>query len=263
MAEGEFSHRLISSVYSTLQANRSELGYAVSKIVEDETAGCFILAQRPLDHTSQYAFFKALGHSDVENFSSFLDTFMSVPLSFEPDQVEKIAVIDDKDSETVLSSSISSTSYNLVIWSVSQVEGRIRKIYGNHLNSSTDRIMTSGLYFPEIYPFPYYEFMHPLLKFEVFNMGFSIKGKQSLRQVLDAATEMAYYYSVGYERQRIRGDLSDLVRSMIRMGIVSGKAETVNLPSSLSSFTENFIRKYASYIERASKKTIFDFESLI
>ncbi len=257
------SHRLISSIYSALQANYADLGYGVRRVMDESEAGYSLLAEMHMDHASQYACFKVVGDNDIADFPSAMDSFMSVPLNFEPDQVEKIAVIEEKDRQQALSRSISSTSYNFVIWSVSFVDGIIRKAYGNHLNSRTDRIMASGLYFPEMFPFPYYGFMHPLHKFEIVSLGFSISGKQELKHVLEAASEMAYYNSVGYERQEIRSDLLNLVRSMIRMGVISGKGDLINLPSSVSSFTDNFIRKYTSYMERAAKKTIFDFESLI
>ncbi|MFG1519968.1 MAG: hypothetical protein AAE977_05785 [Thermoplasmataceae archaeon] len=251
---------LISAVFSALQSNYDEIHYIIERIDNDPSHN-FTMTASMIGNSGKYVlrFYFAVaieGKIPENDIRSFLDERIDPGLS----SMDKIIVIPNETD--MRSIDISDSIYNTVVWRVNRITWKIIKLAGTHFDSSLNMAMKNGLEFLDIFPLPYTEYMHPLLKYRIISLNYFYTGKHRIQDIISMATEYAYMNSVGIEKQRIRLDMTSLIRTMIRSGIVTSSGEFVHLSASPGLETK-FLRRYYDFLEKSSKRTLFDYESLV
>ncbi len=253
-------HELLSAVFSSLQSNYDEINYTVERIDDAPTHTFTMNASRLGPEGKFVLLFYFVQNKDEKYLRSEIQSFLEEKIDPGLNSLDKVVVVpNETDMRNV---DISASIYNTVVWRVNRITWKITKPAGTHFDTKLNSAIKNGLGFLDIFPLPYTEFMHPLLKYKIMNLNYFYTGKHRIQDVISKATDYAYLNSVGIERQKIKLDFTSLVRVMIRSGIISSSGDYLTL-SSAPGFEIKFLGKYYDFIEKSSKRTLFDYESLV
>lgn len=113
-----------------------------------------------------------------------------------------------------------------------------------------------------IFPYPYFREANPMIKFLMFNDNFFLSGKWKIEAILQRAVSLCSLFSADNTWDQVRLDMSSVLTTAIRSGVLASHGGFVTMPKSEKVFTRTFLSRYMDYEERLGKTTLFDFESL-
>lgn len=253
-------HELLSAVFSALQANLDDIHYNVERI-DDIPSHMLTMDASALGSSGKYVLrFYFSGNTDPKTLRDEIQLFKEEKVEPGLSSMDKVIVVPNEVD--IRNIDICDSIYNTVVWRVNRITWKILKLAGTHFDSSLNAALKNGLEFLDIFPLPYTEYMHPLLKYRILNLNSFYTGRHRLTYIISMAADYAYLNSVGIEKQRIKADFTSLIRTMIRSGILASNGDFVSFPVS-PGFDMKFLRRYYDFMEKSSKKTLFDYESLV
>jgi hypothetical protein len=113
-----------------------------------------------------------------------------------------------------------------------------------------------------IFPYPYFADVNPMIKLLMLNDNFFLNGKWKIENILQRAVSLCTMFSADTTRDQVRLDLSSVLTTAIKSGVLVSRGGYITMPKSEAAFTRTFLSKYIDYEERLGKTTLFDFESL-
>lgn len=247
------THRLVSSVFSSAQSSGGKNLHPIS--VGHISGMWYVLTGRKTSSASIADFmFYTYGHdrsaSERSNVLSLVDELnRELESSIKPVKlisVEESGNIPDMGFPTLM---------------VETQSGEIMKGAGFNLGSVLDPLFKSSTKLSSNFPYPYHPDLDKFIKSLFLTRGLRLKPPVSRKFILENLVEDAYQHSIGIKREAIRREFQDIMREMVGSKVFYIKGAYVTFLSDLTEYRRRYQREYLPYLERISRKTIFDFEN--
>lgn len=246
------THRLISSVFSSAQYSGNRNLTTLS--VGHEPGIWYVLTGRksPTNRIADYMFYTYDQERSASERSLVLSIVENLNRKMES-SIKPIKLISVRDSGKPLDMGFPSLM-------VETSSGEIMKGAGYNLGDSLDSMFEASTSLSSNFPYPYHPDLDNFIKSLFLTRGLRLKPPLSRKFILENLVEDAYEYSIGIKKESIRRDFQDILKEMVGSKVFRIKGAYVTYLSDLTEFRRRYQREYITYIDRMSRKTIFDYE---
>lgn len=247
------TQRLISSIFS---ASRSSGGKNLSPISVGYRSGIwYILTGRKTSSASVadfmfYTFNQERSASERPMVLSLADE-LNRQLESNIRPVKLISVEDSGNTQDLGFPSLM----------IETKSGEIMKGAGYNLGSALDPMFKTSTVLSSNFPYPYHPDLDKFVKSLFLTRGLRLKPPLSRKFILENLVDDAYQYSLGVKRELIKRDFQDIMKEMVGSKVFYIKGAYVTYLSDLTEYRRRYQREYIPYLDRISRKTIFDYES--
>lgn len=158
-----------------------------------------------------------------------------------------------------LENSGDSTDIGFPVLMVDTDRGEIMKGAGYNLGNSLDDLIGAGSLMPSNFPHPYHLELDGFLKSLFLTRGLSLKPPLSRKFIMENLVEDTYQHSIGIKRETIKREFQEILREMVSSRVFRVKGAYVTYLTDMTEYRRRYQREYLSYIDKISKKTIFDY----
>lgn len=137
--------------------------------------------------------------------------------------------------------------------------GEILKGPGYNLGDSLDIYLEASVNAPSNFPYPYHTDLDVFIKALFLTRGLKLKPPLSRKFIMENLVEDTYQHSIGVKKETIKREFQETLRDMVGSKVFRVKGSYVTYLTDLTEFRRRFQREYLPYIDRISKKTIFDY----
>lgn len=246
-------HRLISSVFSSTQLSGKKNLTPLS--VGHKSGFWYILIGRKTLSASiaDYMLYACGDEKSAYERSTILSLIDDFNRTLES-TIKPIKLIDVNESG-------SSTDIGFPSLMVEKESGEIMKGTGYNLGEILDPLFQISSTLSPNFPYPYHPELDMFLKTLFLTRGLRLKPPLSRKFILENLVEDAYQHSIGVKKETIRRDFQEMLKEMIGSKVFRIKGTYVTYLSDLTEFRRRYQREYIPYLNRISRKTIFDYES--
>lgn len=138
--------------------------------------------------------------------------------------------------------------------------GEIMKGADYNLGDSLDSLLETSSILSSNFPYPYHPDLDMFIKSLFLTRGLRLKPPLSRKFILENLVDDAYEHSIGVKRDHIRREFQEILREMVGSKVFRIKGAYVTYLSDLTEYRRRYQREYIAYLERISRKTIFDYE---
>lgn len=179
------------------------------------------------------------------------------------DLVNELNVIYESSIRPVkmitLENSGDSVEIGFPVLMVDTTSGEIMKGAGYNLGDSLDEFIETGATLPYNFPYPYHSDLDMFLKSLFLTRGLALKPPLSRKLIMENLVEDAYQHSIGIKRDTIKRELQEVLREMVSSKVFRVKGAYVTYLTDMTEYRRRYQREYISYIDKTSRKTIFDY----
>lgn len=252
LIDAHYSHRLIGTVFSAGQLSNNGIGVPLG--VGQKYGVWFVLIGRKTSSASiaDYMFYTS-GHGKLPSERSLVLTAAEeVDREYES-TTRPIKIISTEDS--VPSSDL---GFPIVMADIST--GELKKGANFNLGDAMDKFLLGSDGLSTSFPYPYHQDLDPFIRSLFLTRGLSIRPPLSRKFILEKLVEDAYQHSVGIRKDNVRRDFQDLLRDLVGSGVFRVRGKFITYLTDFTEYRRRFQRLYYSYVDRVSKRTIFDYE---
>ena len=256
--------RVLSVVVSMLQSLPSEQCYNITAIGHQGKSSFNLAAVRDLEGGSKqnHLLVDVLPPSSIIPVEQWMPEHLERSYA-EPERnstVDRVVVIRSSDRKAALKE-IGKSLHNSIIWEIDDQTGAIRIGSGNHFDRQLGNALKDGYNWAfDNFPNPYFPDMNPLLKLHFLTLNFNRRGQHNKSAILEDSVRIASSYSIFGDLNAINTDFSTLLNTLLKIGIATGTTR-ISFPWSRTRTERAFIHRYYKYIERASKTSLYDYDS--
>lgn len=139
--------------------------------------------------------------------------------------------------------------------------GEIMKGAGYNLGSVLDPMFRASTKLSSNFPYPYHPDLDKFIKSLFLTRGLRLKPPVSRKFILENLVEDAYQHSIGVKREAIHREFQEIMKEMVGSKVFYTKGAYVTFLSDLTEYRRRYQREYLPYLDRISRKTIFDYDS--
>ncbi len=143
---------------------------------------------------------------------------------------------------------------------VEPMSGEIMKGVDYNLGDILDTLFQASSTLSSNFPYPYHPDLDMFIRSLFLTRGLRLKPPLSRKFILENLVDDAYEHSIGVKRETIRRDFQEILREMVGSKVFRIKGAYVTYLSDLTEYRRRYQREYIPYLERISRKTIFDYE---
>lgn len=144
---------------------------------------------------------------------------------------------------------------------VETASGEIMKGSGYNIGDALDSIFQTSTTISSNFPYPYHPDLDTFIRTLFLTRGLRLKPPLSRKFILGDLVEDAYEHSIGIKRDTIRRDFQELVRELVGSKVFRIKGTYVTYLSDPTEFRRRYQRNYIPYLDKISRKTIFDYDN--
>ena len=256
--------RILTVVVSMLQSLPIDQSYNITNIGRQAKTTFNVTAIRDLDGGSKqnHLLIDVLPPTNILPIEQWIPEHLERSY-VEPERnstVDRVLVIRSSDRKAALKE-IGKSLHNSIIWEMDELNGVIRIASGNHFDRQLGNSLKDGYNLAfDNFPNPYFPEMNPLLKLHFLTLNFNRRGLHNKSAVLEDAVRIASSFSIFGDLNAINTDFSSLLNTLLKTGIATGSSR-VSFPWSRTRTERAFIRRYYRYVEKASKTSLYDYDS--
>lgn len=139
--------------------------------------------------------------------------------------------------------------------------GEVMKGTGYNLGDALDPLFNASTILSSNFPYPYHPDLDMFIKSLFLTRGLRLKPPLSRKFILENLVEDAYEHSIGVKKESIRREFQEIMREMVGSKVFRIKGAYVTYLSDLTEYRRRYQREYISYLDRISRKTIFDYDN--
>ncbi len=143
---------------------------------------------------------------------------------------------------------------------VDPASGEIMKGAGYNLGDALDAILESSTLLSSNFPYPYHPDLDMFIKSLFLTRGLRLKPPLSRKFIMENLVEDAYEHSIGIKKETIRREFQEILRELVGSKVFRIKGAYVTYLSDLTEYRRRYQREYITYLDRISRKTIFDYD---
>lgn len=256
--------RVLSVVVSMLQSLPNDQAYNITTIGRQGKTAFNATAVRDLEGGSKqnHLLIDVLPPSSILPIEQWIPEHLERSYA-EPERnstVDRVLVIRSSDRKAALKE-IGKSLHNSIVWEIDEQNGVIRIASGNHFDRQLGNALKDGYNQAfDNFPNPYFPDMNPLLKLHFLTLNFNRRGQHNKSAVLEDAVRIASSFSIFGDLNAINTDFTVLLNTLLKIGIATGSTR-ISFPWSRTRTERAFIRRYYRYIEKASKTSLYDYDS--
>ena len=256
--------RILTVVVSMLQSLSIDQSYNITNIGRQAKTTFNVTAIRDLDGGSKqnHLLIDVLPPTNILPIEQWIPEHLERSY-VEPERnstVDRVLVIRSSDRKAALKE-IGKSLHNSIIWEMDELNGVIRIASGNHFDRQLGNSLKDGYNLAfDNFPNPYFPEMNPLLKLHFLTLNFNRRGLHNKSAVLEDAVRIASSFSIFGDLNAINTDFSSLLNTLLKIGIATGSSR-ISFPWSRTRTERAFIRRYYRYVEKASKTSLYDYDS--
>ena len=256
--------RILTVVVSMLQSLPIDQSYNITNIGRQAKMTFNVTAIRDLDGGSKqnHLLIDVLPPTNILPIEQWIPEHLERSY-VEPERnstVDRVLVIRSSDRKAALKE-IGKSLHNSIIWEIDELNGVIRIASGNHFDRQLGNSLKDGYNLAfDNFPNPYFPEMNPLLKLHFLTLNFNRRGLHNKSAVLEDAVRIASSFSIFGDLNAINTDFSSLLNTLLKIGIATGSSR-ISFPWSRTRTERAFIRRYYRYVEKASKTSLYDYDS--
>ena len=256
--------RILTVVVSMLQSLPIDQSYNITNIGRQAKTTFNVTAIRDLDGGSKqnHLLIDVLPPTNILPIEQWIPEHLERSY-VEPERnstVDRVLVIRSSDRKAALKE-IGKSLHNSIIWEMDDLNGVIRIASGNHFDRQLGNSLKDGYNLAfDNFPNPYFPEMNPLLKLHFLTLNFNRRGLHNKSAVLEDAVRIASSFSIFGDLNAINTDFSSLLNTLLKIGIATGSSR-ISFPWSRTRTERAFIRRYYRYVEKASKTSLYDYDS--
>ena len=256
--------RILTVVVSMLQSLPIDQSYNITNIGRQAKTTFNVTAIRDLDGGSKqnHLLIDVLPPTNILPIEQWIPEHLERSYA-EPERnstVDRVLVIRSSDRKAALKE-IGKSLHNSIIWEMDELNGVIRIASGNHFDRQLGNSLKDGYNLAfDNFPNPYFPEMNPLLKLHFLTLNFNRRGLHNKSAVLEDAVRIASSFSIFGDLNAINTDFSSLLNTLLKIGIATGSSR-ISFPWSRTRTERAFIRRYYRYVEKASKTSLYDYDS--
>ena len=256
--------RILTVVVSMLQSLPIDQSYNITNIGRQAKMTFNVTAIRDLDGGSKqnHLLIDVLPPTNILPIEQWIPEHLERSYA-EPERnstVDRVLVIRSSDRKAALKE-IGKSLHNSIIWEMDELNGVIRIASGNHFDRQLGNSLKDGYNLAfDNFPNPYFPEMNPLLKLHFLTLNFNRRGLHNKSAVLEDAVRIASSFSIFGDLNAINTDFSSLLNTLLKIGIATGSSR-ISFPWSRTRTERAFIRRYYRYVEKASKTSLYDYDS--
>ncbi|MFG1459998.1 MAG: hypothetical protein AAE987_01290 [Thermoplasmataceae archaeon] len=256
--------RILTVVVSMLQSLPIDQSYNITNIGRQAKTKFNVTAIRDLDGGSKqnHLLIDVLPPTNILPIEQWIPEHLERSY-VEPERnstVDRVLVIRSSDRKAALKE-IGKSLHNSIIWEMDELNGVIRIASGNHFDRQLGNSLKDGYNLAfDNFPNPYFPEMNPLLKLHFLTLNFNRRGLHNKSAVLEDAVRIASSFSIFGDLNAINTDFSSLLNTLLKIGIATGSSR-ISFPWSRTRTERAFIRRYYRYVEKASKTSLYDYDS--
>ena len=256
--------RILTVVVSMLQSLPTDQSYNITNIGRQGKTTFNVTAIRDLDGGSKqnHLLIDVLPPTNILPIEQWIPEHLERSY-VEPERnstVDRVLVIRSSDRKAALKEIGKSLHYS-IIWEIDELNGVIRIASGNHFDRQLGNSLKDGYNLAfDNFPNPYFPEMNPLLKLHFLTLNFNRRGLHNKSAVLEDAVRIASSFSIFGDLNAINTDFSSLLNTLLKIGIATGSSR-ISFPWSRTRTERAFIRRYYRYVEKASKTSLYDYDS--
>lgn len=246
------SHKLISAVFSALQLSP---GKNTGTIAFGHSGSLwYILAGRKTASASiaDYMFYTNGQERSASERSSVLSMADEINRTHES-SVRPVKLISLENSGEVSDMGFSSIM-------VDPKSGELMKGTNYSLGDTLAKPIEISSVVSSNFPHPFHPELDMFLKSLFLTRGLMIKPPLSRRFIMENLVEDTYQHSIGIKRDVIKREFQDILREMVGSRVFRVKGAYVTYLTDITEYRRRYQREYLSYMNRMSRKTIFDFD---
>ncbi len=247
------THRLISSIFSSAQSSGSKTLRPIS--VGHHSGIWYVLTGRRTSSASiaDFMFYTFGQERSASERSTVLSLVDELNRNLES-SIKPVKLISVENSGNVPDMGFPSLM-------VETGSGEIMKGAGYNLGTVLDPMFEASTKLSSNFPYPYHPDLDKFIKSLFLTRGLRMKPPLSRKFILEKLVEDAYQHSIGVKRESIRREFQEIMKEMVGSKVFYIKGAYVTFLSDLTEYRRRYQREYLPYLDRISRKTIFDFEN--
>ena len=112
------------------------------------------------------------------------------------------------------------------------------------------------------FPSPYHPDLDPLIRSLFLTRNLLLMQPINRNLIVTHSLNDAYENSIGIRKDQIKRDFQDLLKNIVGAGIFKSRGQYLYYPANFDEYRRRFIKRYYNYMEKISKTTIFDYDTL-
>ena len=138
--------------------------------------------------------------------------------------------------------------------------GELMKGTNFNLGEPVENFIQKASAFSTGFPSPFHPDLNPFIKSLFLTRGLMLKPPLGRKFIMDNLVDDAYQHSVGIRKDTIKREFQELLRDLVASRVFKVKGKYITYLTDFTEYRRRFQRQYFPYIEKISKKTIFDYE---
>lgn len=245
------THRIMSSVFSAAQLS-SQKGRVPIHFGHKGSVWYILIGRRSASASiADYLFYTYDQERSASERPSVLDLVDELNREYDS-TIRPVKVISLKNSGEPV-------DIGFPVLMVDTSNGEIMKGTGYNLGEALDDIIETASLISPNFPYPYHPDLDTFIKSLFLTRGLSLKPPLSRKFIMENLVEDAYQHSIGVKKETIKRDFQELLREMVSSKVFRVKGTYVTYLTDITEYRRRFQREYISYLDKISKKTIFDY----
>lgn len=247
------SQKLVSAVFSVGQMSRGGIGLPLE--VGQKSGIWYVLIGRKTSSATvvDYMFYTPGYHRVSSERSTVLDMAEVINRKYDS-SLKPVRLITLEESGESAETGFPSIMIDLK-------NGELMKGTNFNLGTSLDSFLEASTKISSNFPHPFHPDLDTFVKSLFLTRGLMLKPPLSRKFIMENLVEDAYQHSIGIRKETIRRDFQDILKEMVGSGVFRIKGAYVTYLTDFTEYRRRYQRKYVPYLDRISRRTIFDYES--